>query len=111
VATGNRHFVVVQNMLEPDALQQLESARRIVAFLHEQGVAAFVCRSSSGGYRVVSDRPFASSADPEIHAHVKQIEALGRQYSRVGGRYNFNHGEHIHAVQLPWPVPGDMKVQ
>ena len=109
--TVERYYVVVQNMLDDSPATRLEKARKIVAFLHERSVPAFIYRTGRDEYKVVSEKPFDQDNSPAIEAHGNGILAFGKEYMRIGG-YDFRHGPSgLHTLRLPWPLPEDIKVR
>ena len=92
------YYLVIQGGITSRA--EAEDIRR---FLYSKGINTTVERMSINKYKVKDLRGFKNLRSPETRAelarYVEQIERLGREYLRQGGRYGFRQSK---TAPLPW---------
>ncbi|MFW6132622.1 MAG: hypothetical protein ACOC8F_01905 [Planctomycetota bacterium] len=97
VRQAGKYYLVIQNLgtYRPDTSDgrdKEEAARRIKAWLDERGLGATLNTGQAGGRKqliVWSTRAFDSPRDEAALSFAREIQELGREYLRSGGRYNF----------------------
>lgn len=92
------HYLVIQGGITSRA-----EAEDIQRFLYSKGINTTVERMSINKYMVKDLRGFKNLRSPETRAelarYVEQIERLGREYQRQGGRWGFKQSK---TAPLPW---------
>jgi hypothetical protein len=83
-----KHYIVIQDMMgKTEALK--DEALKIAAFCTQNGKPASVILYLDKTYIVWSLTPFESDKDPAAKTYAADIETLGKQYQKQGGRYDF----------------------
>lgn len=92
------YYLVIQGGITSKA--EAEDIRR---FLYSKGINTTIERMSINKYKVKDLRGFENLRSPETRAelarYVAQIERLGKEYQRQGGRYRFRQSK---TAPLPW---------
>ena len=87
-------YLVIQG-----GIDTLKEAGNIKQFLYTKGVNATIHRMSIRKYMVKDMRGFrnirSAQTRADIRNHVAQIERLGREYQRLGGRHGFKQSSSI----------------